>query len=71
MTAEPLASIIDRGLTEADVLTEQKRSGFNELPSAQSRSLLSLAMDAVRDPIFLLLVSVRVIYWILGDLQKQ
>ncbi len=70
MTAEPLASIIDRGLTEADVLTLQKQSGFNELPSAQSRSLLSLAWNAIQDPIFLLLVGGGVIYWILGDLQE-
>jgi P-type Ca2+ transporter type 2C len=70
MTAETLASIIDRGLTEADVLTQQKQAGFNELPSAQSRSLLLLAWDAVRDPIFLLLVGGGIIYWILGDLQE-
>ncbi len=70
MTAEPLASIIDRGLTEADVLTQQKRSGFNELPSPQSRSLLSLAWNAIQDPIFLLLVGGGIIYWILGDLQE-
>jgi P-type Ca2+ transporter type 2C len=70
MTAEPIASIIDRGLTEADVLTRQKQEGFNELPSAQSRSLLSLAWDAIQDPIFLLLVGGGVIYWILGDLQE-
>jgi P-type Ca2+ transporter type 2C len=70
MTAETLVSIIDRGLTEADVLTRQKQSGFNELPSAQSRNLLSLAWNAIRDPIFLLLVGGGVIYWILGDLQE-
>jgi P-type Ca2+ transporter type 2C len=70
MTAEPLASIIDRGLTKADVLTRQKQSGFNELPSAQSRSLLSLAWNAIQDPIFLLLVGGGIIYWILGDLQE-
>jgi P-type Ca2+ transporter type 2C len=70
MTTAPLASIIDRGLTEADVLTLQKRSGFNELPSAQSRSLLLLAWNAIQDPIFLLLVGGGIIYWILGDLQE-
>jgi P-type Ca2+ transporter type 2C len=70
MTAEPLASIIDPGLTESDVLTRQRQAGFNELPSAQSRSLLSLAWDAIQDPIFLLLVGGGVIYWILGDLQE-
>jgi P-type Ca2+ transporter type 2C len=70
MTAEPLASIIDRGLTESDVLTRQKQAGFNELPSVQSRSLLSLAWNTCQDPIFLLLVGGGVIYWILGDFHE-
>jgi len=42
----------------------------NELPSAQSRSLHSIAWDAIQDPIFLLLLGGGVIYWILGDLQE-
>jgi P-type Ca2+ transporter type 2C len=70
MTAEPLASIVDPGLTESDVLTRQKQSGFNELPAAQSRHLLAIAWDSFKDPIFLLLVGGGVIYWILGDIQE-
>jgi P-type Ca2+ transporter type 2C len=70
MTAEPLASIVDPGLTESDVLTRQRQEGFNELPSAQSRNLLVIAWDSFKDPIFLLLVGGGAIYWILGDIQE-
>jgi P-type Ca2+ transporter type 2C len=70
MAEETLTSIVDRGLTESDVLARQKQSGFNELPSAQARNLLSLAGETFQDPIFLLLVGGGVIYWILGDFHE-
>jgi P-type Ca2+ transporter type 2C len=71
MAEETLTSIVDRGLTESDVLARQKQSGFNELPSAQARNLLSLAGETFQDPIFLLLVGGGVIYWILGDFHES
>jgi P-type Ca2+ transporter type 2C len=71
MTEETLASIVAHGLTESDVLVRQKQSGFNELPSTQARSFLSLAGETFQDPIFLLLVGGGVIYWILGDFHES
>lgn len=58
------------GLSEQEAIARLKRDGYNELPSAQSRSLLAIAWDSIQDPIFLLLVGGGVIYWILGDLQE-
>jgi Ca2+-transporting ATPase len=58
------------GLSSTIALTRQKQEGYNELPSAQSQSLWSIALDMVRDPIFLLLVGGGIVYWILGDLQE-
>ena len=58
------------GLSSTIALTRQKQEGYNELPSAQSSSLWSIAWDMVQDPIFLLLVGGGIIYWILGDLQE-
>jgi P-type Ca2+ transporter type 2C len=58
------------GLSEQDAIARLKHDGYNELPSAQSRSLWSIAWDSIQDPIFLLLVGGGVIYWILGDLQE-
>ncbi len=57
------------GLSEQDAIARLKDEGYNELPSAQSRNLFSIAWEIVQDPIFLLLVGGGVIYWILGDLQ--
>ena len=58
------------GLSEQNAIARLKDDGYNELPSAQSRNLLSIAWNTVQDPIFLLLVGGGIIYWILGDLQE-
>jgi hypothetical protein len=55
------------GLTEAEAANRLKTEGYNELPSAKRRSILSIAFDVVREPMFLLLVACGVIYMILGD----
>jgi P-type Ca2+ transporter type 2C len=59
------------GLSSATAIANLKRDGYNELPSAQSRSLWAIAWDTLQDPIFLLLMGGGVIYWILGDLQES
>ena len=56
------------GLSEQEAVVRLKREGYNELPSAQSRGLLSIAWGTIQDPIFLLLVGGGIIYWVLGDL---
>ncbi len=58
------------GLSEQNAIARLKDDGYNELPSAESRNLLSIAWNTIQDPIFLLLVGGGVIYWILGDLQE-
>jgi Ca2+-transporting ATPase len=58
------------GLPSAIAIARLKQDGYNELPSARSRSLLIIAWDIIQDPIFLLLVSGGIIYWVLGDLQE-
>jgi P-type Ca2+ transporter type 2C len=58
------------GLTSAMAAAHLKHDSYNELPSTQARSLLSIAWDSIQDPIFLLLVGGGIIYWILGDLQE-
>jgi P-type Ca2+ transporter type 2C len=69
----PVAGLSEQdanGLLSATAIARLKQDGYNELPSAQSRSLLTIAWDSIQDPIFLLLVGGGVIYWILGDLQE-
>jgi P-type Ca2+ transporter type 2C len=70
MAVETLENINDTGLTESQILTRQQQEGYNELSSGKSRSLLAIAADTIRDPIFLLLLGGGTIYWILGDFQE-
>ncbi len=70
MATETLVGSVDTGLTESEVRSLQQQEGYNELASGKSRSLLAIAGDTIRDPIFLLLLGGGVIYWILGDLQE-
>jgi P-type Ca2+ transporter type 2C len=60
----------ETGLSSAAAIARLQQDGHNELPSAQSRSLLAIAWNTIQDPIFLLLVGGGIIYWFLGDLQE-
>jgi len=69
-TVAGLSEQNENGLSSAIALLRLKQEGYNELPSAQSRSLWAIAWGMLQDPIFLLLVGGGIIYWILGDLQE-
>ena len=55
------------GLSGQDAAERLARDGPNELPSAQPRSLLAIALEVVREPMFLLLIASGTIYLLLGD----
>ena len=59
---EPVAS------TEAAELLQ--KVGYNELPSSKPRSILAIALEVAKEPMFLLLVAGGLIYLMLGDLQE-
>ena len=58
------------GLSEQEAAARLEREGYNELPSAKERSIVAIAFEVVREPMFLLLVSCGVIYLVLGDMQE-
>jgi P-type Ca2+ transporter type 2C len=58
------------GLSELEAEEKLKTDGYNELPSTKKRSILAIALDVVREPMFLLLVACGTIYFALGDLQE-
>jgi Ca2+-transporting ATPase len=58
------------GLSEQETAERLKREGYNELPSAKQRSILAIAFDVMREPMFVLLVACGIIYLILGDVQE-
>ena len=56
------------GLSAIAAAEHLKRFGPNELASAKPRSVLAIAFDTVREPMFLLLLSCSLLYLLLGDL---
>ena len=42
------------GLSEASVAERLREEGYNELPSSRQRSVLAIALEVVREPMFLL-----------------
>ena len=58
------------GLTEEEAAKRLRQEGYNELPSAKKRSVLAIALDVAREPMFLLLVACGLLYLFLGDVQE-
>jgi P-type Ca2+ transporter type 2C len=59
-----------RGLSASEVANRLKTEGYNELPSARRKGILSIAFEVIREPMFLLLIACALIYIFLGDLQE-
>jgi len=57
-------------LSGHDAAARLARDGYNELPSAQPRSVVSIAWEVLREPMFLLLIGASAIYFLLGDLRE-
>ncbi len=58
------------GLTSEEAQRRFATEGPNELPSARQRSLIHIALEVVREPMFLLLVGCGALYLLLGDHQE-
>ncbi len=56
------------GLSDSEAAEKLRADGPNELPASKPRSLLGIALEVVREPMFLLLVASGAIYLVLGDL---
>jgi len=56
------------GLSQAEAALRLANEGPNELPTAGKRQLWRIALEVLREPMFLLLVSAGTIYLLLGDI---
>jgi Ca2+-transporting ATPase len=71
-----LATVVDasisglQGLTQAEAAIRLQAEGPNELASAKPRNLFAIALDVVREPMFLLLTVCALIYLFLGDKEE-
>jgi Ca2+-transporting ATPase len=64
MERDPLARL---GLSEAEALERLRVDGPNELPRTGHRSILRIALEVLREPMFALLLGAGAIYLVLGD----
>jgi Ca2+-transporting ATPase len=55
------------GLAEPDAKTRLQQEGPNELPAQKQRSLLAIAFEVAREPMFLMLVAAGSLYLVMGE----
>ena len=55
------------GLSQEKATARLKLEGMNELPASDKRDLSGIALEVLREPMFLLLVAAGAIYLLLGD----
>ncbi len=58
------------GLTSIEAKAKLEAAGFNELPSAKPKTIWRIALEVIKEPMFLLLVGCGTLYIILGDYQE-
>ncbi len=58
---------IIQGLSAEDAKRRLTEHGYNELPSTKPKSVFHIALEVVKEPMFLLLLACGVLYVILGD----
>ncbi len=55
------------GLSATEVAARQTAEGYNELDAGEGRSLIRIALEVIREPMFLLLLGAGSIYLLMGD----
>lgn len=56
-----------KGLTQEAVLKQLKTFGYNELATAQSKNVLQITLEVIKEPMFILLLSCGALYLMLGN----
>ncbi len=59
-----------RGLSPHEAARRLARDGYNDLPSSRQRTWIHIALEVVREPMFLLLLACGGLYLILGDAEE-
>ncbi|WP_242157301.1 cation-translocating P-type ATPase [Aestuariivivens sediminis] len=58
------------GLSTDEVKERLSSFGYNELPSEKPKNIFGIAMEVIKEPMFLLLIACGVLYIILGDVNE-
>jgi P-type Ca2+ transporter type 2C len=59
--------VMPAGLSDAEAAARLAADGFNEIARQRKRSALRIALDVLREPMFLFLISAGAIYLLLGE----
>lgn len=59
-----------KGLSQDQVEKQQKKEGYNELPSSQGRSVFKIVLEVFREPMLMLLLACGSIYFLMGDINE-
>lgn len=59
-----------RGLSASEAQAKLKLVGYNELPSSKPKNVGKIALEVMKEPMFLLLIACGVLYIILGDYKE-
>jgi Ca2+-transporting ATPase len=59
-----------KGLTNNQAAEKLKLEGYNELAASKSKNVLLIALEVLREPMFLLLISCGILYIFLGDYKE-
>lgn len=59
-----------KGLSSVEAKEKLKLDGFNELKSAKPKNIARIALEVMKEPMFLLLISCGSLYLILGDYRE-
>ena len=70
IVAGPAGGRTYRGLSVDEAASRLAVEGLNELPSSKPRSLWMIALEVLREPMFMLLVAACAIYVVIGDLRE-
>jgi len=55
------------GLSESEAAARLVNEGYNDLPTSAPRSVLSIAIDVMREPMFIMLISCGILYMLMGE----
>ncbi|NWJ49993.1 MAG: HAD-IC family P-type ATPase, partial [Bacteroidetes bacterium] len=58
------------GLTAIQAKAKLRSEGYNSLPSAKPKNLLSIALGVIKEPMFILLVACGTLYVVMGDMRE-
>ena len=61
---------METGLSSAEAAQKLKQHGYNELESAKPKNILYIALEVIKEPMFLLLISCGLLYILLGDYRE-